>query len=75
MLKIKDDVDLEILKKYGFERNYIIDSWCWLLETHIGNTYGECIIIWECDRKIQINAIELLTIVYDLIKDDLVEKV
>lgn len=75
MLKIKDNVDLKELEKYGFGRKYIIDSWAYTID-YQERFYTESLTIWEVDRSIQIShAIKLLPILYDLIKADLVEKV
>ncbi len=90
MLKIKDNVDLKELERYGFE-TYILKN--------IGSKYhnvreylffdkniGWYLIIFESDRLIQIQIDELnykdvpysnlfVEKLYDLIKADLVEKV
>lgn len=73
MLKIKDNVDLKELEKYGFTKQqigmdmayakFILKGYC-----------KESIIIW-LDKIIQVDALEILDILYDLIKVDLVEKV
>lgn len=79
MLKIKDNVDLKELKKYGFEYHRLI---C-VKEIVRGEDdilEKKSIYVTENDREISIKNglfnidIELDTI-YDLIKDGLVEKV
>ena len=84
MLKIKDNVDLKELEKYGMQYNG--GSECWCME------YTYCVLtIYDSDRKISYNTLEAgfsdlwkeydklnqqaLGIIYDLIKADLVEKV
>lgn len=79
MLKIKDNVDLKELKKYGFE-SFI--NGCGTYGYSLKTTYGYYTIVekdaehlgikvWERRIPTGINQ-ELL---YDLIKDGLVEKV
>lgn len=77
MLKIKDDVDLKELEKFGFKPDYYVDSKVYVKEFRVGIFYKEYIIIWFKDRNIQIrnNGQKLLTTLYDLIKANLVEKV
>lgn len=73
MLKIKDNIDLTELEKYGFAKKQVgidLAYTKFLLKGH----YKESIIIW-LDRSIQVEAIEILDLLYDLIKADLVEKV
>ncbi len=75
MLKIKDNVDLKELEKYGFIRNSNFpDGWAMVKTYKKGRYYQEDIYVWN-DRKIQVNAIDILNTLYDLIKADLVEKV
>lgn len=75
MLKIKEGIDLKELEKYGFIRNSNFpDGWAMVKTYKKGRYYQEDIYVWN-DRKIQVSAIELNDILYDLIKDDLVEKV
>ena len=75
MLKIKDNVDLKELEKYGFKRNSNFpDGWAMVKKYKKGRYYQEDIYVWN-DRKIQVNAIELNDTIYDLIKAGLVEKV
>jgi hypothetical protein len=73
MLKIKDNVDLKELEKYGFIEQQVGMDNAYVKYRTIG-LYEESIIIW-LDRRIQVKAIEILDTLYDLIKDDLVEKV
>lgn len=75
MLKIREDVGLNVLEKYGFRKNSNFpDGWAMVKTYKKGRYYQEDIYIWN-DRKIQINAIELNNTIYDLIKVDLVVKV
>ena len=74
MLKIKDNVNLKELKKYGFEANFFHDDWAMVKEYKKGKYYREDIYVWN-DRTIQVNAITLNDTLYDLIKADLVEKI
>lgn len=75
MLKIREDVELKELEKYGFRRNSNFpDGWAMVKTYKKGIYYQEDIYIWE-DRRIQANAIQILDILYDLIKADLVVKV
>ena len=74
MLKIKDNVDLKELEKYGFK------EWSFLYEFTLDDEYGESIVINKTDRTIEITSgmsgtILEINILYDLIKDGLVEKV
>ncbi len=74
MLKIKDSVDLKELEKFGFVYN---DD----LGQYIVNIINEPLTINCWNRKINIIDYGILTenilveIMYDLIKDGLVEKV
>lgn len=75
MLKVKDNVDLKELEKYGFKRNSNFpDGWAMVKTYKKGRYYQEDIYVWN-DRKIQVNAIDILNTLYDLIKDGLVVKV
>ena len=75
MLKIRDNMDLEELGKYGFKRNSNFpDGWAMVKTYKKSRYYQEDIYVWN-DRRIQVNAIELNDTIYDLIKADLVEKV
>lgn len=75
MLKISEDVDLNVLEKYGFKRNSNFpDEWVMVKTYKKGRYYQEDIYVWN-DRTIQVNAIELNDTIYDLIKADLVVKV
>ena len=79
MLKIKDSIDLKELEKYGFK---IFANHC---EKTIEDNYcGEymCLSIYEVDKVIGLTSnsdykvyTENLDVIYDLIKDGLVEKV
>lgn len=79
MLKIKDNVDLKKLEKYGFEHHTMI----YVKEIKRSNqTLKEEKIIYieEENREISIhkglfNVDEELDIIYDLIKDGLIEKI
>ena len=73
MLKIKDDVDLKELEKYGLKYQQVGMDYAYA-KYMLKGQHRECVIVW-LDREIQVDAIEILDIVYDLIKDGLVEKV
>ena len=75
MLKIKDNVDLKELEKYGFEYKQVGLDYAYTNEFKKGEFYTENIIVWP-DKSIQCSGcIERLNLLYDLIKADLVEKV
>ena len=76
MLKIKDDVDLKELLKYGFE--YIKNKNYPSLSTEeFVYSYQNVIFIYENTRYIKIEywGCESELMLFDLIKADLVEKV
>ena len=69
MLKIKNDIDLKELEKFGFKKDYYVDEACYVLKFELGTAYKEEIIIWSKDRSLQtINAIRLMNTLYDLIQ-------
>ena len=75
MLKIRDNVDLKELEKYGFKKNSNFPyGWAMVKTYKKSRYYQEDIYVWN-DRTIQVNAIELNDTIYDLIKADLVVKV
>lgn len=72
MLKIRDDIDLEELKKFGFTLND--DEW------YFANLYNADIYVKPISRKVIIRSydrheIENTDIIYDLIQEGLIEKV
>lgn len=80
MLKIKDNVDLKELKKFGFIKvrkgrtGFVpeVKYWC-------GNDEYNCLTVFK-DRTLYlgfdaVGTSEILNSLYDLIKADLVEKV
>ena len=78
MLKIKDNVDLKELEKFGFEKdgyNYYYDF------IPYTENNGQYVSIDVKERKIELGYIDLeyfnkaVELLYDLIKADLVEKV
>ena len=69
MLKIKDNVDLKELEKFGL----IYDSFGFYHSNH--NEKGRIIIDAEDDRFITASGDSILTILFDLIQAGLVEKV
>lgn len=73
MLKIKDNVDLKELEKFGFELN---DDAEYQLTIEKNNC--RTIVVVEYSRSIYVQSIgyvvEDLNIIYDLIEADLVEK-
>ena len=79
MLKIKDNVDLKELEKFGFEYNttmagsytyHIPSKYNQKKDLHI-NKYG----IMAIEMYEKYYGMEIPDIIYDLIKADLVEKV
>ena len=79
MLKIKDNVDLKELEKYGFE---FCDREFYRYDRTIDGTLAWTLYITKTHHNIQIKvyepctmAKELQCLLYDLIKADLVEKV
>ena len=72
MLKIKDDVDLKELEKYGFKYDETDNSYS---REHIIINIDDNIYNIKNTRKIYIVGSDSLYIIYDLIKADLVEKV
>ena len=72
MLKIKDNVDLSVLEKYGFEYEYYEDNY------KIYN-FREGTICVETHNKILQSEIYLekddFNVLYDMIQDGIVEKV
>lgn len=73
MLKIKDNVDLKKLEKYGLKYQQVGMDYAYA-KYMLKGQHKECVIVW-LDREIQVDAIEILDTLYDLIKDGLVEKV
>lgn len=87
MLKIKDDVDLKELEKFGFTYN---DIYGWRYEyknserlinseNPILAPYEDINIVFLIDKELYIHCnthlIKIPDVIYDLIKADLVEKV
>lgn len=83
MLKVKEGIELEELEKYGFRRS----KWgeFWSIEKRTGyDSRGEAIMIYEDDRKIEIDlynhcymthdAFKLQDTLYDLIQAGIVVK-
>ena len=76
MLKIKDNVDLKKLEKFGFEEDGILDGKViGLTNGHVDiELYDSINDKWNT-RKIYVLGSAYLDTIYDLIKADLVEKV
>ena len=75
MLKIRENINLEELEKFGFKKNSNFpEGWAMVKTYKKGRYYQEDIYVWN-DRTIQVDAIELNDTIYDLIKADLVVKV
>ena len=72
MLKIKDNVDLKELEKFGLKYQQVGMDYAYA-KYMLKGQHRECVIVW-LDREIQVDAIEILDTLYDLIKADLVEK-
>lgn len=80
MLKIKDNVDLKELEKFGFKKEPMIYVKKVERKSEGGLTFRKFIYIEEKSREISIeegifNVDNELNTVFDLIKADLVEKV
>lgn len=74
MLKIKDNIDLKELEKWGFEIVNYVNMKIYKYENDYGNIIiGPDYIIHL--NHTTVNNISLLDVIYDLIKVDLVEKV
>ena len=83
MLRIKKDVDLKELEKYGFDTSAspevqglgkidFSDNW---IDDHFGMIIGHGLVIWDTTREVQNWGEGNLDILYDLIQAGLVEKV
>ena len=80
MLKIKDNVDLKELKKFGFKENQSSECWVNDYQTEDFIIYYDYEIWLRLDThsisaKESLNSHKILNTLYDLIKADLVEKV
>ena len=74
MLKIKDNVDLKKLEKYGFWKWE--NTWgTYTIDKQIVTMEEADLFLYEYDRIINFQENSNLDVLYDLIKDDLVEKV
>ena len=77
MLKIKDNVDLKELEKYGFEkwtRESCCNRYAYIYDCNGKKTIKLVIHIDKTIRIVNFNS-EVVNLIYDLIKDGLVEKV
>lgn len=78
MLKIKDDIDLKELENYGFKKQYDIDTGNLRRYQHKD---FEFVYVFVKDRELTATSVEygeprrINDLLYDLIKDGLVEKV
>lgn len=83
MLKIKDNVNLKVLEKYGFDTTAspevqgiskidFSNNW---VDDHFGMIIGNGLVIWDSSREITNWDNGNLDILYDLIQAGLVEKV
>lgn len=68
-----EKIDLKELEKYGLTYQQVGMDYAYA-KYMLKGQHRECVIIW-LDRELQVDSIELLDIVYDLIKDGLVIKV
>lgn len=78
MLKIRDDVDLKELEKFGFiQEKFITGNWC--KKVYLGNDNDDknFYVISASDRNINLVRLdgELDNTLYDLIQAGVVEKV
>ena len=82
MLKIKDNVDLKELEKFGFKYNELLDEYVIDIAT---DRRGACVELAIRRRYLKLDFIGddtggsgedyLDSVIYDLIKDGLVEKI
>ncbi len=87
MLKIKDNVNLKELEKFGFDTSASPDvqgiskidfsnNW---IDDHFGMIIGNGLVIWDSSREIiewdELNSEQRLDTLYSLIQAGLVEKV
>ena len=75
MLKIKDNVDLKELEKFGFEK--INDIYRYSSKEGKNYVYESVIYLYDYERIIKIDKLtnkDDLNILYDLIKADLIVK-
>lgn len=77
MLKIKDDVDLKELEKFGFKYNAFFNNCCKKVYLNNENDDKNFYEIKGTTREIKLDRLDgqLDDTLYDLIKADLVEKV
>lgn len=74
-MRIRDNVDFKILEKYGFKKSQIGFDTGYVKEYKKGLFYKEQLCIFFPEGTIMAcNCIELLDTIYDLIKDNLIEK-
>lgn len=78
MLKIKDNINLKDLEKFGFKAITIVDKIMYQLVCIVGN-YELYNLKIDVERIIHYNQLSKVNtipdVIYDLIKADLVEKV
>lgn len=72
MLKIRADIPLKKLEKFGFTEQYIMGEQCYVKE-YIKDEYHEYIYVWCKERVLQVHAIELLGTLYGLIQVGYIE--
>ena len=75
MLKIKDNVDLKELEKFGFKKKTYLDSKCLVLESTINEVHNYQDILFELPSRRLGFCNWGYDILYDLIQAGLVEKV
>lgn len=75
MLKIRDDVDLKELERFGFEK--LNDVYRYSSKEAKNYVYESVIYLYDYDRIIRVDKLtdnNDISILYDLIKANLVEK-
>lgn len=80
MLKIKDNVDLKELEKFGFEYSKTLVRNEFLQKVEFSGYYKNCIVIEfeymiDENSRLIIEPVFELDTIYDLIKAELVEKI
>ena len=75
MLKIKDNVDLKELEKFGFKKKTYFDGKCLVLESIINEVHNYQNIVFELPSRKLAFCNWAYDILYDLIQEGFVEKV
>lgn len=71
MLKVVENYDLSCLDKYGFKE----DKYCYIISSFCGNTILAYISVDKKTREISMYDVGYIETLYDMIRDNIVEKV